>query len=100
TAPTDQLAQLEEQSAQTPSAPCRRVRASAPMMVVFGGRSSFETRTSNDPGFRIFKSRLTEARTDDPRQRVELVELGRRRQGPFECRRAASPRIGARRRFA
>jgi len=70
------------------------------MVVVLRSLLRFETWTFDDRCFRIFKRRLTEPRADNPRQRAELVKRRRRRQGPFESRRAASPGIGARRRFA
>src|SRR5262249_9102275 len=44
----------------------------------------------------VFKTRAVEARTDDPRQGIELMERRRRGQGPFKRGGARTPGIGGR----
>jgi hypothetical protein len=62
------------------------------MTLVVGARLRFETCVF---GLWTFKPCIAEARADDPRQGIELMEWRRRRQGPFQRSGAATPGIGA-----
>src|SRR5215831_3908608 len=70
------------------------------MIVIVGARPRFETGAFHNRRVCAFSRRFAEARPDDPRQGIELMERRRRGQGPFKRGGAGAPGIGPCRRFA